>query len=92
LSHHGSRKNTTDDLLASISCPRYLVSTDGARHGHPDSETIRRILDSQKPTELFFNYLSAANSAWADPKLQAEHGFTAHYPSPGGEGLVIRLA
>jgi hypothetical protein len=44
LSHHGSRHNTTRQLLAELVVGHYLVSTDGSRFRHPDAATISTIL------------------------------------------------
>jgi beta-lactamase superfamily II metal-dependent hydrolase len=55
LSHHGSKKNMSDDLLKKIQCTNYIVSTKGC-HKHPNKETFARILKYQKSINLFFNY------------------------------------
>lgn len=44
LSHHGSFKNLTKEMLEGINCRRYLVSTDGSVHHHPDHQALLRIL------------------------------------------------
>lgn len=56
VSHHGSRYNTSPDLLAIIQCDKFIISTDGKLHGHPDKECLARIIDSQECPELIFNY------------------------------------
>jgi hypothetical protein len=50
VSHHGSKANTSPELLKIIDCTCFAFSTDGSRHGHPDPEAIARILtaDSRK--------------------------------------------
>ena len=40
LSHHGSRANVTEALLALVDPAHILVCTDGGRFGHPDVETL----------------------------------------------------
>ncbi|WPG21423.1 MBL fold metallo-hydrolase [Kosakonia cowanii] len=45
ISHHGSKHNTTLELLSLINCNRYIISTDGSRpYNHPDIETINKII------------------------------------------------
>nr|WP_139488568.1 MBL fold metallo-hydrolase [Brevibacillus dissolubilis] len=44
VSHHGSKNNTSRELLACIDSPHYFVSTDGKIHGHPDPEALARIV------------------------------------------------
>src|SRR6185312_15243803 len=60
--HHGSAKNLNNDLLKLLDCPRYLISTDGTRHHHPDHEAIARVIKYGKNGEngstLYFNYYS----------------------------------
>lgn len=56
VSHHGSKENTSHELLKMITCNKFLISTDGRRHGHPDKETLARIIYSQNCPELIFNY------------------------------------
>ncbi|KOO57498.1 hypothetical protein WH43_15815 [Rheinheimera sp. KL1] len=58
LAHHGSRNNTSLELLNRIECDKYLISTNGKLHGHPDLETLARIaiVNASKHTEIHFNY------------------------------------
>lgn len=56
VSHHGSKKYTSPELLEMITCNKFLISTDGRIHGHPDKETLARIIYSQNCPELIFNY------------------------------------
>jgi hypothetical protein len=63
LAHHGSDKNLTPQLMEVISCPTYLISTNGAGNArHPDVETLSMIrsghdsVASEKPT-VRFNYV-----------------------------------
>lgn len=44
LSHHGSKGNTSRALCDAIACPRWLVSTDGARFGHPHPQALARVV------------------------------------------------
>lgn len=46
VSHHGSKNNTTNDLLDMIECDKFIISTNGGNsgHTHPDRETIARII------------------------------------------------
>lgn len=58
VSHHGSNKNISNRLIDLIDCDKFLFSTNGSSHGHPDLETISKIVvkkvEYQK--ELLFNY------------------------------------
>jgi hypothetical protein len=93
VSHHGSRKNTSSELLALLDCDCYLISTNGKRHDHPDAEAIARIVhtfrEASKPTRLHFNFDTDFTSPWNDDELAGEWNYTAHYP-PGSR--KVRLA
>lgn len=58
VAHHGSRKNTSGELLELIECNNYIISTDGQSHGLPDKECLARIIKNNHPnkTSIFFNY------------------------------------
>ncbi len=91
LSHHGSARNTSSELLRLLDCSRYLISTNGTRHGHPDPETLARVLDvAGDGVELHFNYASDQTRPWDDQQLKQEHRFRTFHPS-AAEGLKVPL-
>jgi beta-lactamase superfamily II metal-dependent hydrolase len=55
ISHHGSQYNTSPEFLSLVNSSRYVISTDGSRHGLPNKRTIARILASSEGT-ILFNY------------------------------------
>ncbi|MET1281187.1 ComEC/Rec2 family competence protein [Vibrio navarrensis] len=58
ISHHGSQNNTSLELLRRIECGKYLISTNGKSHGHPDLEALARIalINADRDTEILLNY------------------------------------
>lgn len=63
VSHHGSKNNTSTEVLDIIDCSNFIFSTNGGngRAKHPDRETIARILyhpkrDKTRRIKLYFNY------------------------------------
>lgn len=63
ISHHGSRNNTSSELLDIIKCNNYLISTNGGKGvtNHPDRITIAHVLchpkrDWEETVHLFFNH------------------------------------
>lgn len=56
LSHHGSKANTSEELLSLIRCKKFVISTNGMRHALPSKTTIARITDLQPSSEILFNY------------------------------------
>ena len=92
LPHHGSSGNVSAELLAMLECPRFLVSTSGARFKHPDLNAIARIVGRQNAqSELIFNYESAFTKPWKSPSLQRKHGFTTVYPAQKEGGCTVVL-
>ncbi|KKK65593.1 hypothetical protein LCGC14_2972590, partial [marine sediment metagenome] len=55
LSHHGSRKNTSDNLFDYIQSNYFVVSTNGGRFNHPDKECLARIANYYED-EIIFAY------------------------------------
>lgn len=62
LSHHGSNANICQDFLDIVETKKYIISTNGKSHNHPDMETLCfLIVDAKKKNKeikLIFNYPS----------------------------------
>lgn len=89
VSHHGSRKNTTPDLVRLLDCRRFAFSSNGNLHGHPDPEAVARLLlhapEGRKC--LYFNYDTDRSGPWNDAALAGEYDY--EWIGPGGvPGLV----
>ncbi|PFX61619.1 MBL fold protein [Bacillus wiedmannii] len=59
ISHHGSRKNTSEQLLELIECRNFIISTNGGRgvRNLPDKESLSRIVTAMSlPVTFHFNY------------------------------------
>lgn len=56
ISHHGSKHNTSAQLLEIIDCNNFLISTNGSKHGLPNKRTIARIIHSNPNANIYFNY------------------------------------
>lgn len=83
--HHGSRKNLDRRLVRRVRCPRWLVSTNGRGHFHPNPEAIARIVTSASaPTTLVFNYGSDEAKVWDNPRLRKKWDYETTY----GDGSV----
>lgn len=83
LSHHGSRNNTDQDLVAMISARKWIFSSNGANNTkHPHQEAVARVLAFKDcDGELLFNYKTKFNSLWDNDDLKAEHGYQTLYGS-----------
>lgn len=81
LPHHGSKYNLSQELLELVECRRFLISTNGSRHHHPDPEAIARVLIfGSESLELVFNYSEEEQGRWDDDGLRDEHSYTTVYP------------
>jgi beta-lactamase superfamily II metal-dependent hydrolase len=56
ISHHGSKNNTSNRLLEKIDCNKYVISTDGNNHNHPNKVTLARIIKNNSNCEIYLNY------------------------------------
>jgi len=93
VAHHGSKGNTSDELMSLIESPRFLFSTNGAQFGHPDEEAVQRVIARSvrpKPA-LYFNYMSEHNQAWNAAERQREFNFTSIFNANEGAPLVVPL-
>jgi beta-lactamase superfamily II metal-dependent hydrolase len=89
VSHHGSKANTSPEILEIIDCTRFAISTDGSRHGHPDAETIARILkaDPGRKKTLIFNFRQDSTDQWDDAGLMERWHYECIFPEDGKEGI-----
>ncbi len=75
ISHHGSKKNTNLELLKRIESTKYLISTNGALHNHPDIETLARIalVNNISETEVLINYEIEDIPTWFISELNEKY-------------------
>lgn len=80
VSHHGSLRNTSPKLLELIDAPIYMVSSNGARHGHPDFEVLAAIVDRAAgfSRSIYLNYSTAASKRLREHQSQSNTPFTVH--------------
>lgn len=60
VAHHGSRYNTSNELLDIIRCNHFIIPTNGEVHAHPDRTALAHILchpgrDRNEKVHLYFN-------------------------------------
>lgn len=94
LPHHCSKFNVTEELLALVDTPRYLVSTNGARYKHPDREAVLRVVDGpsrRDDIEVFFNYVSDTTSRWTKSSTAKRYRYTPVTPETDAGGVVVEV-
>lgn len=81
VSHHGSFGNISRELLNKIDSERYLISTNGKRHGHPDKETIAHIITRKADfhRKLYFNYITVNSKYFDREDWKEKYNYSVHY-------------
>lgn len=93
VAHHGSKGNTSDELMDLLECRIFLFSTNGAIFGHPDREAVQRVIGRSTRTQptLYFNYMTDRNSEWASATLKESLKYEAVYGPAEGAPVVVTL-
>jgi hypothetical protein len=77
VAHHGSKHNTSKELLDVLESPSYLISTNGDQFKHPDKECLARIIEFGKPRQIYFNYDTKYTRPWLSKAAQTKYHYTA---------------
>lgn len=92
IAHHGSKKSTLNKLMEKVDAEYILVCSDGAKYGHPNQETLAKLLKHKvRPIGFYFNYRTQFNEKWDDEKLKEEFTYTTFYPPEGTNGITLYL-
>ncbi len=76
LSHHGSKKNNYK-WIDIVNCDKYLISTNGKKHGHPNIEVISKILQTNNKHLIFyFNYPSEVTNILENENLKKKYNYS----------------
>jgi beta-lactamase superfamily II metal-dependent hydrolase len=81
VAHHGSFGNISLELLKRIDSERYLISTNGQNHNHPDKETIAHIINRKADfhRKLYFNYITASSKYFDRKDWMEKYNYSIHY-------------
>jgi hypothetical protein len=97
LPHHGSKNNLDAELMDLLASPRWLFSTNGSQHHHPDPQVVARIIlaNQGRRFSLVFNYPRDTNEErtkrWAATSTQEEWGYIAQFAADKTSGITIDL-
>jgi beta-lactamase superfamily II metal-dependent hydrolase len=58
VSHHGSRANLSPGFLERVRSRNWLISTNGAKFGHPSPQALARIVTTQQKPVFHLNYVT----------------------------------
>ena len=90
LPHHGSDGNVSRALVRAVAGPAWVVSTDGAKHYHPDAAAVARVLVNSSQPQLLFNVPSEFNQWWCDDTWRSRFGYSTE-TGTAGDGLTVTL-
>ncbi|MEM6344279.1 MAG: MBL fold metallo-hydrolase [Bacteroidota bacterium] len=94
LSHHGSKASNTYELLDLIISPRYIISTDGSRHGLPNKEALARIImhpdrKKEQAISFIFNFDNDTLRGVFTQEEMDTHNFNCVFPEPNQQGVAL---
>lgn len=84
IAHHGSKYNTSPELLQLIDAPVYVISSDGSESS-PHKQCLARLIEVKQSLSLYFNYPELAEAIFQEQDfidypglkiLPADHQFT----------------
>lgn len=71
VSHHGSKKNTSPELLKLLTAKSFVILTDGSSHCLPNKLTLARIHNEHPKSEILFNYPSLIKIIYTNDERRA---------------------
>jgi metal-dependent hydrolase (beta-lactamase superfamily II) len=93
IPHHGSAKNMIPELAQLIPSQKYLISTNGKTHNHPDLEALARILlagQEGKSKELIFNYPTETAIMMENKEWKTKYNYSV-YIADGDTPIIVEL-
>lgn len=92
LPHHCSMRNNIQSLIEAVDCDRWLISTDGIRHKHPDAVAIARVIaySKNRTPHLLFNVPSVYNSWWDNDDWRTRYDYLTQYGTKE-DGLTVQF-
>jgi len=85
LSHHGSCRNLSLELLEVIDSSNFVISSDGSKYGLPDKRCLARIIKTKEDPHFIFNY----PGKFAEIFTEADRNVKAFRTSGIGDGFPI---
>jgi len=56
ISHHGSKANNSSEMLELVKTNKYVISTNGDKHAHPNKQFLARLASVNDNCAVYFNY------------------------------------
>lgn len=94
ISHHGSVKNTSDNLLEIIDSKNYFISTNGMGYGHPDIETIAKIITKKTigfTRNIYFTHKFPQFDYFNNEEWKQKYNYELYYKESSKDMISIPL-
>lgn len=94
VSHHGSASNISNSLLEIIDAEHYFISTNGKIYGHPDIETIAKIVTRNSDSftrKLYFTNKLVKLEFFNNELLQERYNYAMYFRDIEDTSLQVEL-
>ncbi|WP_434950504.1 MBL fold metallo-hydrolase [Shewanella sp. HL-SH4] len=79
IPHHGSNNNFSTELVNLINSNKFFISTNAAKHNHPNIEVISKIMVKENHKTLYFNYNHHVADALNNHQLNEKYNFDVSF-------------
>jgi beta-lactamase superfamily II metal-dependent hydrolase len=79
IPHHASNNNYSTKLSSLINSNKFLISTNAAKHNHPNIEVISKIMVKENHKTLYFNYNHSVAGALNNHQLNEKYNFDVSF-------------
>ncbi len=90
ISHHGSKGNTSPELLEIIDSNNFFISTNGMKFNHPDIVTLSRVISrkTECTRNIIFNYENPVLNYLNQNALEEKYNYKVKIIREGEEYLI----
>ncbi|WP_194758340.1 AVAST type 1 anti-phage system MBL fold metallo-hydrolase Avs1a [Priestia megaterium] len=90
ISHHGSKGNTSPELLEIIDSNNIFISTNGRKFNHPDLVTLSRIIcrKTKSTRNIIFNYKTSISKFLNQDFLKEKYNYKVQVLKEGEEYYI----
>lgn len=88
LSHHGSKGNTSNELLNLINSNYFIISSDGNIHSLPHKQCLARIIKQKHNVTLLFNYPELIDKIFQENDCQ-QYTFNVKSVTESGLDVIV---
>lgn len=92
IAHHGSKFNTSDQLLQLIDCGNFVISADGYnKHCLPNKKTLARVIKNRLPSKVIFFITQKNNLTSTIFNVDKNTNVSLIFPKKGSNSLEFNI-